>query len=492
MDKLFEIKNTASREKLQKIHDYSCKILKDTGMRFLSDEILRALEKNGAKIDRSSSTAFIPQKLIEEKLEDFRSEIKSLDEHIMRNGGVSYDVGDRISCKFGSIAPRFFDWDAQSDREATEEDLINSLRLGEATDEMGMVGCPMYVKEMGGEKIDPNFTPIINASLLAKNTRKLGNSEVNSLKQLKYLIEMGTVVRGSLEEYKKNPCFITAKESISPLLLDSNACEVLVALAKNGLPATMIPMPILGAGVPVSIAGAIAVTNAEIIATMTALRCIAPHAMVGGGSMASYMDMSGKGIKFNVMDAIKVDMILAQLYEELYGLDYGFGIYSSDSKLLGSELLMERVLKVLGAFFVKKFNYVIGLYDQGMIFSPELALTEIEMIKAIHKLYEGFDTEELNNGLLDTIKEIGPGGNFMASMHTLDHFKDTMRSEILEEVFDTKNKKSTGSIFERANKKYKDIINKEDHYRLPTDKQKEIDRIVAAAHKDIIGGENFL
>ena len=487
MNKLFEIKNAAGEEKLQKIHDYSCKILEDTGMRFLSDEILDSLESNGAKIDRSSSTAFIPQKLIEEKLEDFRSEIKSLDGHIMRNGGVSYDVGDRISCKFGAIAPKFFDWDMQSDREATEEDLVNSIRLGEATDEMGMVGCPMYVKKVGGKKVDPNFTPIINASLLAKNTRKLGNSEVNSLKQLKYLIEMGTVVRGSLGEYKKDPCFITAKESISPLLLDKNACEVLVALAKNGLPATMIPMPILGAGVPVTIAGAVAVTNAEIIATMTALRCIAPHAMVGGGSMASYMDMSGRGIKFNVMDAIKVDMVLAQLHKEMYRLDYGFGIYSSDSKLLGSELLMERVLKVLGAFFVKKFNYVIGLYDQGMIFSPELARTEIEIIKALHKLYEGFDTDELNSGLLDNIKEIGPGGNFMASMHTLDHFKDTMRSEILEEVFDTKSKKSTGSIFKRANKKYKDIISKKDHYQLPADKQKEIDKIVAAAHKDIIG-----
>ena len=489
MDKLFKIKNVAGREKLQKIHDYSCKILRDTGMRFLSDEILGSLENNGAKIDRSSSIAFIPQKLIEEKLEDFRSEIKSLDGHIMRNGGVSYDVGDRISCKFGSIAPRFFNWDTQSDREATEVDLVNSIRLGEATEEMGMVGCPMYVKEIGGKKIDPNFTPIINASLLAKNTRKLGNSEVNSLKQLKYLIEMGTVVRGSIEEYKKNPCFITAKESISPLLLDKNACEVLVALAKNGLPATMIPMPILGAGVPVTIAGAVAVTNAEIIATMTALRCIAPHAMVGGGSMASYMDMSGRGIKFNVMDAIKVDMALAQLYEELYELDYGFGIYSSDSKLLGSELLMERVLKVLGAFFVKKFNYVIGLYDQGMVFSPELALTEIEMIKALHKLYEGFDTDDLNNGLLDIIKKIGPGGNFMASMHTLNHFKDTMRSEILEEAYDIKSKKSTGSIFERANKKYKDIINKKNHYQLPLDKQKEIDRIVEAAHKDIVDSQ---
>ena len=71
--------------------------------------------------------------------------------------------------------------------------------------------------------------------------------------------------------------------------------------------------------------------------------------------------------------------------------------------------------------------------------------------------------------------------------HTLNNFKDTMRLEILEEVFNTKSKKSTGSIFERANKKYKDIISNKDHYQLPADKEKEIDKIVAAAYKDIVG-----
>ena len=323
MDKLYTINNAAGEKDLNTIHGYSCKILKEVGMKFMSGEILDSLEENGAKIDREKNVAFLPQKLIEEKLNEFSGEVRSGRSHIMINGGVAFDVGDRIFCKFGSIAPRFFDWNSQSEREATEEDLVNAIRLGDAVEEIGMVGCPMYIKKIDGKPIDPNFTPIISAMLLAKNTKKLGNSEVNSLKQLKYLMEMGIVLRGSLEEYRNNPIFLTAKESISPLLLDKNACEVLIALAKNGLPATMIPMPILGAGVPVTISGAVALTYAEIIATMTAIRCVVPGAMVGGGSMASYMDMGGKGIKFNVMDAIKVDMFLAQIFEELHGLDYG-------------------------------------------------------------------------------------------------------------------------------------------------------------------------
>jgi trimethylamine:corrinoid methyltransferase-like protein len=176
------------------------------------------------------------------------------------------------------------------------------------------------------------------------------------------------------------------------------------------------------------------------------------------------------------------------MFQEKYGLDYGYGIYSSDAKELGGEVLMERVFKILGGFMAGKYNYVIGLYDQGMVFSPELALAEIEIARAIHELYSGFSLDDLKgNGLLDEIRDAGHGGNFMASMHTLNNFKNTMRVGILEEVFDPKSKKVLGSIYERANARYKDILENGEKYELPADKSKEIDRILAAAHRDIVG-----
>ena len=58
-------------------------------------------------------------------------------------------------------------------------------------------------------------------------------------------------------------------------------------------------------------------------------------------------------------------MLTAQIFKEKYGLDFGFSIYSSGSKELGSEVLVERFLKILGGFIVRKSNYIIGLYNQG-------------------------------------------------------------------------------------------------------------------------------
>ena len=52
-------------------------------------------------------------------------------------------------------------------------------------------------------------------------------------------------------------------------------------------------------------------------------------------------------------------------------------------------------------------------------------MVELEMAKAVHELYKGLDTGDLNDELLDIIKEVGPGGNFMAQIHTLNNFRKT-------------------------------------------------------------------
>ena len=488
MERLFEIKDAAKRSKLQKIHDFSCKILETTGIKLLNDEMLDALESNGCKIDRNRSIAYIPTKLIESKLEDFSNEIRAGRKQRMIQGAVCFDVGDRVECKLGSFAPRWYDWDSKTERQATEEDLINSLRFGEAVNEIGSVGVAVYTNTIEGKKVDPNFTPIVNAMMISRYTKKIFNSEINSAKQLKYLMEMGAVVRGSMDAFKKNPCFITAKLPVSPLILDRPAAEVLVALVKNDLPAQMIPMPIMGAGVPITISGACAVTNAVIIGIMTALRCISQNAMMGGGSMASYMDMMGKGIKFNVIDAIKVDMVMSQLHEVLYGFDYGYGIYSVDSKSLNENLIIDKFFKLLGAFFVRKFNYVLGMYDQGMAFSPELALIEIDIVKALDAMYRSFETDDLNESFLEMVKLVGTDGNYLAERHTLNNIEKAPRFPIIEEDYNILLKSLNKDIYETANIKFKNIL-KNANYKLDEDKSKEIDRIVAAAHKDIIGIE---
>ena len=106
----------------------------------------------------------------------------------------------------------------------------------------------------------------------------------------------------------------------------------------------------------------------------------------------------------------------------------------------------------------------------------------------MHEIFKEFNTEEVNlKETLEAIKQVKPGDNYMDSDHTLKHFKKGLVSEIMEQTFDLKTMQPLGSIWEKANKKYKEILSRKDLYRLPEDKSKEIDKIVETAYKDIVG-----
>jgi len=477
-----------SEEKFEEIHEYSLKVLEQTGMRFLSEEILNSLEKYGAIIDRVKNIARIPGKLVQEKLDEQIEQIKKGKKQILLNGGVSSRSENKISCKFGSGAFFIFDWEKQEKRRALDTDVENAVIFGHALDDVGAIGVPIISEEINGKKIHPDMLPIYRAMVVAKNTSKVANNEVNTVKQLKYLMEMGSVVRGSMDEYKKNPCFITAKHPVSPLQLDKDACDVLIALARNDLPVTVIPMPIMGTSVPVTILGAMILANAEFLGALTAVKTIVPEAIVMGGSMPASTDMMTGEISYDMPSAIKMNIAMANFYEKYYDFDFGLGVYCSDSKFLGPEIIQERTIQLVATAMLKYFNPPVGLYDQGMVFSPELALIEIDILKYIFDAFHKEVPDDDLDRVLKAIENAGPAGTFLAEGHTMKNFKAIYKSDILKEVVDTVHNKKEKGMFDLANEKYKKIMSELTPYRLPQDKEKEIDSIVDRAHKDILEG----
>tara|TARA_B100001971_G_C17696523_1_gene289581 strand:- start:31 stop:294 length:264 start_codon:yes stop_codon:yes gene_type:complete len=85
---------------------------------------------------------------------------------------------------------------------------------------------------------------------------------------------------------------------------------------------------------------------------------------------------------------------------------------------------------------------------------------------------------------LDLIDEIGPGGEFLTSEHTLKHFKENWFPELITrspyEKWEQEEKKDLAI---RANEKARDIL--ENHKPQPLDKQikEELNKIVKSKDK---------
>ncbi|MHB0879072.1 MAG: trimethylamine methyltransferase family protein [Anaerolineae bacterium] len=474
-------------DELQRLHEASLSLLADPGMRIMAPSLLDALEQRGAQVDRGSQVVRFPRAIVEQALADMQAEVKSGRKLNILNGVVCSKSEWPLKAKFSGACIEYYDWEHKQSRPPARADLIELVRLGEALPDVATVGNPVvYLQEDDGTPIDPRLQRVKTAALIAQYTTKAGPTEVWNTDELPFLMELGIVARGSKEAYLANPCFVTAKETIAPLILDRDAGEVLLALASERLPATIIPMPITGASSPISLPANIAIANAEILGTMTAVRAACPYALVGGGVISGVMDMGSGQAMFAAPEAILQDVGLAELHEYRYGLDCGVGGYN-DAKYPGVQSAMEK----LGRFWMiartGRVDFPVGLVNYGKAFSPEQALLDLEIGHYIEALTRGVSVSD-DSLCLDMIRQVGIGGHFMAEEHTLLNMR---RGVWYPALMDRTASQGPGrdrelDPLERAAQRKRDILARAG-YEIDAEGAREIAHIVERAQQALAG-----
>jgi trimethylamine---corrinoid protein Co-methyltransferase len=416
-------------DELEQLHQATLDILADPGMRIMSPVLLEALAKQGAKVDRAAQVVRFPAKLVEQTIAAMQAELKAGRKPLIFNGVVSSKTpakpdGSRpILAKFGGACVEVYDYDRQQARQPARKDLIDLVRLGQAMPEVATVGNPVvYLFEDDGRPIDPRLQRVKTAALIARYTTKAGPTEVWNAKELDFLMEIGEIVRGGRDAYLANPCFVTAKETIAPLILTQEAGEVLLLRAQRGLPTTIIPMPITGASSPLTLASNVALCNAEVLGTATAIRAACPEAWVAGGVISGVLDMASGAASFSAPEAILQDLGIAELHERRYGFDFALGTGYTDAKYPGAQSVLEKLAKYWASYNTGRYNYPVGLLNGGKCFSPEQALLDLEAAHWIHEFGKGMEVSQATL-MVEAIREAGIGGNHLADDYTVANMR---------------------------------------------------------------------
>jgi len=466
-----------SADRSEQIHTAALDILADPGLKIFSDDLLDALAKAGATVDKSTQVAQFPAKLVEETLAGIRADLKSGVTMPVLNGVISSKTDGKLRAKFGGACCSYYDWSARAAREPNNTDVVTMLRLGEAIADVAHVGNPViYMQTDDGRRIPPHLKPIKTSALVAKHTSRPYSCEVWSLEGLEFQIEIGCVVRGSMEAYLADPIFITAKETISPLQLPKEDAEVLMALAKKGLPCTIVPMPLSGASSPVTPIAAVAMATAEILGVFTALRAYEPAARVAGGVITGVMDMSGGDALFANPNAILQDRMIAQHFAGRYGLDLGMGTGYIDAPVPGIQTAVEKTFKIMASFEMGRTNYPVGIIEGGKTFCPAQAMLDLEIARAIHKAF-GVADVSADTLAVDVMRRAGIAGSVMADDHTAANFRDVLH---FTDLF-ARSADSVEAMLDKADAAWKDIVANAEPFELPGDKAEQIDKIVTKA-----------
>jgi trimethylamine--corrinoid protein Co-methyltransferase len=474
-----------SSEGLRRIHCAALRLLAETGMKIECADFYDPLETCGAKVDRASGVIKFPEELVERTIEGLRRQIAGGQRQCLLNGVISSRTDGAIEAKFGGACIEYLDWEKQEVRQPDQADLLRLVQLGHALPEVALVGNPVVLlRDSDGRPIDPRLQRIKTAALIAKHTDKCGPTEVWNERELEFQIELGIVIRGSLDAYRKRPCFITAKETVAPLVFPERDGRILLTLARRSLPCTVVPMPMSGATCPVYPASNVLVIAAETLGVMTAIRSVVPEAMVAGGVISCVLDMRSGSATFCSPEVLWQDLAAAQLFEQEYGQDFGVGTGYTDASFPGAQSLAEKSLRFWVSAMSGRTNYPVGILSHGRRFSPEQAMLDLEIARYIDRYLRIDEVNDETLGL-DLIQRVKIGGSFIVEEHTARNFRRCLWQP---ELFDRG--MSHGLSQERANDavaaahdQWKAVLAKAEPYRVSPEKEREIDRIVAAAER---------
>ena len=215
---------------------------------------------------------------------------------------------------------------------------------------------------------------------------------------------------------------MTAKETITPLILDEAAGDVLLLLAQNDLPVCHHPDAASQAP-PARSAWRrnVALGNAEIIGAFTAIHAACPGANLVGGVISGTFNMRTTQAVFASPEFVLQDLGLAEIDERLYGFDFGAGGYI-DAKYPGAQIMLEVFARFSLLARSGRYNVPAGLLNSGKRFSPVQAMLDIEVERWTVEAGKGIQVSQ-DSLLLEQIRRVGIGGHSLAEDHTLENMR---------------------------------------------------------------------
>ena len=318
-----------------------------------------------------------------------------------------------------SGATGILDLDSGQRREPTCQDAANVVRLADALPHVHGVSTMAVPPAAGPVAVVDVHTVRI---ALTNTVKPLGYVCLNE-SLIEPILVMAAVAAGGEDALQGQPIITALAESTSPLQLVSSQLAVLKAFASRGLPLTLHAHPMAGFTAPVTLAGELVITHAEILALVTIAQLIRPGAPVVYGMSSSVPDMRSGN---NLSGAVEIGLMGAAVAH----LSRRCGLPSvmssgTDAHAPGAQATMERLMTLLPPALAGIDLVNLTTLDTKMSFSLEQLVIDETILSVIERYLPGITVDD-ETLALDLIHEIGPGGAFMTTAHTLHHFRDEL------------------------------------------------------------------
>jgi len=409
---------------VDRIHLATLHIIENVGVRFPSQRALDIWEANGAQVDRNSMIVRAKPELIDAALKN------APPVYTLAARDPAQDLpldGNHVFLGTDGCGVEVLDLFSGEKRTSRLQDVAEIARIADDLEEIAFHWVAVSAQDK------PAVTRGLHEvkAVWENSTKHVQTESVYNEAEARIVIEMAAAVAGGKDALRQRPVLSLMQCTAPPLGHDGGSLDTALLAAEAGIPTGFMTMSACLTTGPATMAGTLAVGNAEVISATAMLQLAFPGAPVFYAAAQSASDLrSGAytgggpedflfGAATNVLaDHYKIPLSMGSFATGAKEPNWQAGIENSLSTLMACVAMSDMLLGV-------------GLLHGSRIWSYEQMLMDCEIYAIVHKMMEGLvvDDETL---ALDTIKAVGPGGNFLAQKHTLKHMREVFLPQFMD------------------------------------------------------------
>ena len=425
--------NVLTQEQVEHIHALSLEILSSVGIRVDSARARKIFAKAGCK-SNSDHIVQLPADLVSGALQSAPSFVDVYN----RLGQHAFRLGDspKPPTRFGVGVTNLYYQDPATDlvEPFTRRHMETSVRLSQSLSDFDFVSTIGILQD-----IAPEVADLFSTLEMTANTIKPLVVLVSEEKRFAAVLDLLEHLTGELAA---NPFIIPYFNPISPLILNEGTSDKMITTIERGLPFTFSNYGLSGASTPITGFGTIALQNAELLAGLIFSQLVKEGTPIILGSFPVTLDMKDMVNRYTPRSLV-LNLACAEMmaYYKLphcgtsgNGNGWGADLFASDL------LWMNHLTSCLGKVGMAPF---VGGNFYSKVFSPALVVYANEVIKKSRIFEQGFSLMD-NSGILDEIKSVGPGGNFLTAESTVRNCRKMPQDNVIWPHFSLEKWQSRG------------------------------------------------
>jgi trimethylamine--corrinoid protein Co-methyltransferase len=328
---------------------------------------------------------------------------------------------------------------------------------------------------------------MVAAETVFNNTSKhFMHWQIVTAEAVKRFFDMGVAIAGSAEEMRRRPVVSVGICSTSPLKLSTESCQIISESARLGIPCNIASEPLTGASGPVTLAGALIVTNVEVLAGITLSQLVRKGAPVIYSSFSETFDLLAANALFGDPGGGMMNAAAARM-AHYYNLSSYTGLMGTDSKVPDAQAAHEKTLIVL-LLALSGSNMIsnMGMLESGQTWSHEQFMIDTDIVKMIRYAIQGIDVTD-DTMAVDIIKQAHEIEDFLHQKHTVQYMKTQSHPKLIDrKTRGAWEAKGGTDMHQRAREEASRILNTHQPEPLSDDVKKTLREIVETARKELV------